>query len=311
MSCCRPCSINSNQQSVSRLLQLPDACLLEVLCRCTTDPRSLFSAARAHSRLHQTAVLAASSISAVVSEAQVDSVLEYLRRYGQHIDSIDLECKGWPRVTLQQLPHSSLPQLSSLRLGSMALQLQPGPGTYYGNGAQGVLRAGAPLKQLRLHHCLLLVQQWPNRPYNDRETGLAAALALLPDLQHLSLVWNRNVRTASYISACGDALAAVQRLTHLELTGGPSPDPGSEQQPQSLTWLQGLPHLQDLLLDSLGAHTIQAGSLSVLQRLTRLKLHGVGGSSVLEPGEGLRQVPTSAYLPLSSCRVRRLDAQLS
>jgi hypothetical protein len=64
----------------SWLLALPDPCLLAVLqCCAADDRRSLFSAARAHSRLHQAAVLALSSITAVVShQQQADSVLVYV-----------------------------------------------------------------------------------------------------------------------------------------------------------------------------------------------------------------------------------------
>jgi hypothetical protein len=78
--------MESGPQAVFPLLQLPDACLLAVLQCCADEPCSLFSAARAHSRLHQAAVLAASSISFVLKEGrlvkerpdQTDSWLLYL-----------------------------------------------------------------------------------------------------------------------------------------------------------------------------------------------------------------------------------------
>ena len=68
----------------SLLLALPDPCLLAVLHytygdSCydhDKDARSLFSAARAHSRLHQAAAVVATSIRAwVTKQQQVDSVL--------------------------------------------------------------------------------------------------------------------------------------------------------------------------------------------------------------------------------------------
>jgi hypothetical protein len=75
--------------SKSWLLQLPDPCLVAVLRCCADDPCSLFSAARAHSRLHQAAVLAASSISTVLhDQQQLDSVLLYLNSHDQHISGI-------------------------------------------------------------------------------------------------------------------------------------------------------------------------------------------------------------------------------
>jgi hypothetical protein len=51
------------------------------------------------------------------------------------------------------------------------LQLQPG------GAHRGVLHAGMPLLQLHLDHCGLI----------DGDEGLAAALLLLPRLEHLSI----------------------------------------------------------------------------------------------------------------------------
>jgi hypothetical protein len=260
--------MESNEQSESRLLQLPNDCLLLVLRFCWHDPRSLFSAARAHSTLHHTAALAASSMEAQTSQRQVDSVLDYLTNHGQHIDSINLEGNGLP--DLQQLPHSSLLRLSRLQFSWFRLQLQPG------NGSHGLLGAGLPLKQLRLYKCRL----------SDGVVGLSAALALLPDMQHLSLSWNLDCSgDGDYISYLSSALVLSPQLTYLELTGGPA-GPGGLQSLQELTGLQGLTRLQDLLLDSLGAQIIQASTLSGLQQVARLKLHGVAGRSRFEPGEG-------------------------
>ena len=100
------------------LLQLPDTALVAVLQCCADDQRSLFSAARAHSRLHQTAVQALSSVVSVVSQQQQqDSLLLYLGKHGRHVSSIELRAVQpvWPvtwRVTLRQLPPNL--QLSSL-----------------------------------------------------------------------------------------------------------------------------------------------------------------------------------------------------
>ena len=53
------------------LLALPDSCMLAVLqCLASDDQRSLFSAARANSRLHQAAVVALYSITARIFEQQ-------------------------------------------------------------------------------------------------------------------------------------------------------------------------------------------------------------------------------------------------
>jgi hypothetical protein len=85
--------MSSNESPSSLLLALPDPCLLEVLrCCAADDQRSLFSAARAHSRLHKAAVLALCSVTAAItSQHQMDGVLLYLSKYGQHVDHICLE----------------------------------------------------------------------------------------------------------------------------------------------------------------------------------------------------------------------------
>ena len=205
-------------QSIPSLLQLPDAFLLAILQCCADNQRSLFSAARAHSRLHQAAVLAASSIMVELKEAdtvdtvhktlkqrrqQTNSVLRYLRKHGQHVSSINIPadlCLGSVIFSLQWLPQHMC-KLQSLTANNLRLQLQPG------RGYQGVLRAGMPLQQLCLDHCELL----------DGDEGLAAALSLLPELQHLS------------IKGCGsgsmqkgvvysDVVYSLQQLTYLELT---------------------------------------------------------------------------------------------
>jgi hypothetical protein len=73
------------------LLQLPERCLVTVLRCCAGDPRSVCSAARAHSRLHQAAVEALKSITAEVNQKQLDNLMGvYLNSHGQHSDSIIL-----------------------------------------------------------------------------------------------------------------------------------------------------------------------------------------------------------------------------
>ena len=80
----------SSQHSL--LLQLPDACLLAVLRCCTDDLQALFSAARAHSRLHHAASLALDSIQLTdTSQHLLDVMLQYLATHGQHVGSVNLE----------------------------------------------------------------------------------------------------------------------------------------------------------------------------------------------------------------------------
>jgi hypothetical protein len=129
--------------------------------------------------------VALSSITGELKDEQVDSMLLYLKKFGQHVSSIDLEGvrsddqQSWDMVTVtirQPLAahnnqHNS--NLESLKLTSLHLQLQPGWGLL------GLFGAGPPpLKQLRLQHCTLL----------DGRSGLAGALLQLPELQHLCIM---------------------------------------------------------------------------------------------------------------------------
>jgi hypothetical protein len=122
----------------------------------------------------------------------------YLQKYGQHVRSISLrgaaaDDDDIPTFTICQLP-PDLPKLSSLQFDNLKLQMQPG------SGSEAVVRAGLPLKQLDLNHCVLL----------DGEEGLAAALSLLPELEHLSIkhtlshsMWHRGSKTLwALLAAC-------------------------------------------------------------------------------------------------------------
>jgi hypothetical protein len=109
------------------------------------------------------------------------SLLQYLSAHGQHVESISVKGvgEGWDegfRVgsALESLA-SDLTKLSSLTLEYLYVQLHDIPYLEH----QGVLGAPAapPLKQLRLHSCLLL----------DHNPGLAAALSRLTGLEHLSI----------------------------------------------------------------------------------------------------------------------------
>ena len=143
---------------------LPQELLDLVLLYCAQDnPCSLVVAASAHSKLHQgaftsetSAVLTARSIKPVMPDQQkMDQVLEYLRKYGQHLESLDLtgarnrSKPGWIRfnIFLQQLPYNILQDLHSLSCSNMRLQLLPG------DGFHGVLGLGTALTQLQINSC--------------------------------------------------------------------------------------------------------------------------------------------------------------
>lgn len=65
--------------SAASLVQLPGPCLVAVLCCCAGDPRSIFNAARAHSRLQQAAGVVITTVKASKNKQQLkDLVLMYL-----------------------------------------------------------------------------------------------------------------------------------------------------------------------------------------------------------------------------------------
>jgi hypothetical protein len=248
----------------SLLLQLPDPCLLTVLQYCADDHCSLFSAARAHSRLHQAAVLALTSIKAVVVEQHIDSLMLYLGKHGQQIESVDLTDEAHT-VILRQLPHDRLQKLSSLKLRDMWLQLLPGEEGTRGFGCPGIV-AGLHLKQLHLDSVLL------------DEQGLQAALLSLPMLEQFS--YREDVDVESVFSH--EVVQVLQQLTYLQL-------PCILKGPDSLQQLQGLTRLQELrlrlLCDWQSHHTVTASTLSGLQQLTHIELKARASHTCeLEPG---------------------------
>jgi hypothetical protein len=174
------------------LLQLPDPCLLVVLQFCAAnDQRSLFSAARSHSRLHQAAVMAMCSITAVLhNQQQADALLLYMSRHGQHVGSV--VCRGQNRNG-QYMDHIE---------PNLRLQL------HWGLGLQGVLglaAGGTALKKLHVHDCAIL----------DGPDGWTAAVSQLPaGLEHLSLKGLGSIHQLGLPSAMFQRL---QQLTCLDL----------------------------------------------------------------------------------------------
>ena len=197
------------RQSPSLLLALPEPLLLAVLQRLTAagDQRSLFRAARAHSRLRQAAGVTLSSIAVQgIKQQALDSVLLYLGRHGQHVHSVALGSDPSMSTTLGQLPPCC--QLNSLQLHSLGLQLLPG------GDFQGVLGPAAELsalKQLRLDSCKLL-DDMNDSSFLPLRGSLAAALKQLPGLQHLRCDLLYSKWAASRVSCRRVAAAAAADL---------------------------------------------------------------------------------------------------
>ena len=237
------------------LLQLPDNCLEAVLRCCSNDQRSLFSAARAHSRLHLTAVSVLQSIKAVrAQQRHVNSVLRYLKKHGQQLDSVSI---SGSLGCIVKLPLPPSVQLDSLQLSGVSLQV-----AWQGYGLLGVLgpAAGAAtaLRQLWLSDCKL-----HNRA---AEQALAAAMWKLPEgLQHLSI---SNIRPRDFRFPVG-VCQQLQQLTHLELADVEVvfPDGASRKLPG----LQGMTRLVDVRL--VDVSRVEVGDmLSGMQHLTHLEL---------------------------------------
>ena len=213
----------------SRLLALPDPCLLVVLQCCAADSHhSLFSAARSHSRLHQAAVLALRSIRAEVpGQLQLDSVMLYLRKHWSNVDRIFIRGPKDRHVTRHHLPTSL--QISSLHLERISLQL----------GVLGAAAALAALKQLQLESCSLV---------GIVTAGVTEAFSqLLMWLDHLSVVdvFVNAERTQFPTSVFQQQQQQQQQqLTYLELAGvrlqGPDEASPALQPLQALTGLVDL-----------------------------------------------------------------------
>jgi hypothetical protein len=289
----------ARKESPSPLLELPDSCLLAVLqYTAAIDQRSLFSAARAHSRLHQAAVAALRSITAdVPQQQQLDGVLLYLGKHGSLVDRLDLRGKGDVPACLHQLPPSMHP--TSLQLNCLRLQVQPG------NGYEGVLGAAAgvaALKQLRLKSCHITDEAW--------NSGRVAALPQLPTrLEHLSLchVYS-NHRCATFHTT---VLQPLQQLTYLAIAGMDLH--GADKSSPVLRPLQALTRLVDLRVDNghyqwlikmyslfteRRDHSITASMLAGAKHLTRLELQECSVEAGVLAGKTLLQ-----HLWLSSCDV--------
>ena len=246
------------------LLALPDPCLLHVLqCCAANDQRSLFNAARAHSKLHQAAVVALRSISLHVSQQQqIDGVMVYLGKHHQHVDSFELVGAGAPSNQLRQLPQQL--QLTSLQLERLVLQLQPG------NGFQSVLGAAtAALKQLRLSICQLI---------GFGASQALGALSQLPaGLEHLSI---RELYGGGQSFPAG-VLQQLQQLTYLELDQVVLVRP--DEASPVLQPLQALTRLVVLRLEDVQG-VVTCAMLSGMQRLTHLGLSVYLQGFELEPG---------------------------
>ena len=270
------------------LLLIPDPCQIAVMQCLTDDPISMFSAARAHIRLHQAAVVALSSITVNAKTQQQldDSLLPYLGKHGQHVDSMVVrgawDFSDWVAApSLRQLPTSL--QLTSLQLEALKVQLQPG------NGFQGVLRPGLPLKQLRLgaaSGCCL----------QDEEDVLAAALHGLPALEHFSIV-------DLYDHLAEGMLQELQQLTYLDLYNCQLDYGGTSLQP-----LQALTGLVDLRVSGQTYHPFTTDMLSGLCSLTRLVLDC--WFDRLEPA-GLAGKTQLQHLSLYHCNIAGVERFLS
>ena len=276
---------------------------------CAGDQRSLLSAAQAHSRLHQAAVLALHSIRAdVPQQQQVDCVLGYLAKHGSQVHSLDLSSRQ--QVTLYQLP--PILQLTSLQLRRFSLQLQPACDSM---GVLGAAATIAALKHLQLQDCLVI----------DDDLGFTAALQQLPTgLEHLSISgvhkpvsYGTCIEQLCQFAIPTQAVQHLQRLTCLALKG-------FGMDPAVLAGKTLLQHLQleDCWFDRAPRSAVSKlmAHLQPLQQLTSLNLHNSAlddeDSQISSPrywtGEPRPgSAPVSAYEALTaSSKLQHLDLSL-
>lgn len=153
---------------------------------------------------------------------------------------------------------ATLGSLGSPALDSVVLW-QPGSGYRCVLGA-----AVPPLKQLRLNSCRLALQ--------DGGKGLAAALALLPGLEHLSMTNSAKV-AGCHLQLSGIKLRKLQQLTYLHLQQRTELQrQGPDSDPIKLHHLAALTRLSDLRLSLSRGYNISASMLSASQHLTHLQL---------------------------------------
>lgn len=222
-------------ETAELLLQLPDPCLIAVLSSLIDDLPSLFNTARSHSRLHQSALVALSSITARFnSQQQLDGCVRYLSKHGGHVGGINFfsERSVGTRLCLRELP-SNL-QLTSLQLNTCDLHVQ------------SLQSTGLALKQLQFKQSWVLGAGWT----------VPVLFSQLSALEHLcyhsgfdsSMHGPHLTKKAFPITE----LLHLQRLTHLDIAGlvvHPS-SPAQQGTPgwAVLQFLQQLTRLEDLRL---------------------------------------------------------------
>jgi hypothetical protein len=216
----------------------------------------------------------------------MDSVLLYLDKHVQHVDSIQLTGVERGFINLPYLPQNL--QLSSLQLEHLHVQLEPRNGSHVLLGAATL----AALKQLCLKDCKL---------WRDGNKQLAATLSQLPAaLEHLSI--NHVLANGMWVNISTEVLQRLQQLTYLELARCSLKGPVQGQ--PALQPLQALTLLQDLRICT-NSGNITASMLSGTHHLTRLQVSGYPEISLqlsVEP-QVLASKTQLRHLQLAGCMV--------
>jgi hypothetical protein len=196
-------------------------------------------------------------------QRQVDGLLLYLLKHGQHIDSISFRGDSDCPVKFPQLTPNL--QLTSLHFYKMTLQLQTEEWQH-----DALVLALLPLKQLLLDNCVLV----------GGSKGLTLALSMLPKLEYLSISRiHRTDRRASSFSLA--VLAQLPQLTYLELKKLRLLRPGLDAPfLQPLQTLTGLVYLHIHLEATSEGFSLGAGMLPA----SHLRHVHLEGDVVLEPG---------------------------
>ena len=288
------------------LLDLPDLCLLAVMRHCADDPTTLCSAARTHSRLHQAADSALTSITCRFTQShqqQLESIGWYLDKPHRQDHVTSLNLSGDEHGT-HSFPFSfNILPLGSVQLNYLHLKPQKFPEWFETN------HASSEAQRMMLAHRQALIEASREPSHELKKLRLCGcrldpkhlqdfidALLLLPSLEHLSfdhvLTGGRFLPPGLPLLESG-VLQQLQQLTYLELVG--LQDYNSRYDMPSL---QALTRLVDLRLQFTTGCKISVDVLASCSQLMRLQL----SRAEFEPG-ALAGKTLLQHLALISCKL--------
>ena len=190
----------SSHFAMSGFTDLPEEVLKLVMQLLPLKDR-MTSCCLVSKRLHAAAVaathaLAVSTTAGQIHPQRVESVLEWISHYGQHLTQLQLS--GFHHFWMRQLPCQNLQELEI----GFPCRVQLGPF----NGYPGVMKGCTKLTRLKLH-----CSEVSDAP----EGAIVDSLSSLVYLQHLDMVQNRGRCSVGSMSRA--TLPRLQHLTYLKI----------------------------------------------------------------------------------------------